>query len=205
MLAERLGLSHTVIEAGLDAAAARRITGNADLIITSRYHPIIFGLGSGVPSLGVYGDAYCRIKLQGALAHARLKHWTLTYDAVARGELLTRALQIWSARSEVRTQLESCHEAWRAESRSRWTLIMRALDPSQTIPPAESDTLFGRPMADVAPALASVDEAGRQWSCERLARCDEQPRSRWLENETGMRTAVSRHLSALRSKFRRGR
>ena len=132
VLAEALGLSSTVAAEGLDAQEALRITGQAALIITSRYHPIVFGLAAGVPSLGIYGDDYCRIKLQGALEHAGLERWTLTYEAITRRELLTKALELWRTRATVRRQIESCREAWLEESRQRWTDVLRALDP-QTI------------------------------------------------------------------------
>jgi polysaccharide pyruvyl transferase WcaK-like protein len=136
LLAERLGLSHTVVAPGLDAGRVRQLTGEAALVISSRYHPIVFGLAAGIPSLGIYGDEYCRIKLQGALAHARLEQWTLTYDDVARGNLLTNALELWRARDEVRRKLESHREGWRAESRERWAAVLRALAPTTTFPPA---------------------------------------------------------------------
>jgi polysaccharide pyruvyl transferase WcaK-like protein len=211
LLAERLGLSHTVVAAGLDAGQARQLTGDASMIISTRYHPIVFGLAAGVPSLGIYGDEYCRIKLQGALAHARLERWTLRYDEVTRGELLTKALELWHARSEVRRQLESHREVWREESQERWRAVLRALEAAKTIPPAAPATIFGRPIQDVVPALVSALEARRQWwqwereSGERLAaRCDDlQRRARSLENEIGVGKAVRRYASAVRSKLRR--
>jgi polysaccharide pyruvyl transferase WcaK-like protein len=132
IVAERLRLPNTVIAAGLDAEHARQVTGAAALIISSRYHPIVFGLGAGVAALGIHGDEYCRIKLQGALAHARLDRWTLSYDEVARGRLLPTALELWHNRGEVRHELELCRPAWREESRQRWAAVVRALDPAQT-------------------------------------------------------------------------
>ena len=160
VLAERLGLANTEIATGLDAGQARQVTGDAALVISSRYHPIVFGLAAGIPSLGIYGDEYCRIKLQGALAHARLERWTLTYDDVTRGELLTNALELWHARRQVGRELESRREVWREESRERWAAIIRALDPATTLPLAASATMFGRPMPDVDPALVSVCDDG---------------------------------------------
>jgi polysaccharide pyruvyl transferase WcaK-like protein len=132
LLAEAIGLSSTVTAKGLDAQQALRVTGQAALIITSRYHPIVFGLAAGVPSLGIFGDDYCRIKLQGALEHAGLERWTLTYEAITRREVLTKALELWRTRAPVRRQIESCREAWLEESRQRWTAVLRALDPQTT-------------------------------------------------------------------------
>jgi polysaccharide pyruvyl transferase WcaK-like protein len=162
ILAERLRLPQTVIAAGLDAERARQVTGDAALIISSRYHPIVFGLAAGVAALGIHGDEYCRIKLQGALAHARLDRWTLSYDDVAGGELLPTALELWRTRGEVRRDLEARREAWRDECRHRWAAVLRALDPAQTIPPLDPSTMFGRPMENVVPALLSALEAQRK-------------------------------------------
>jgi polysaccharide pyruvyl transferase WcaK-like protein len=193
MIAERLALPNTTIAAGLDAHQVRQLTGAASLIISSRYHPIVFGLGAGVASIGIYGDEYCRIKLQGALAHARLDRWTLTYDDVARGELLPRALELWRTRDEVRRALDSHGNAWRDESRERWAAVLRALDPAQAIPAAGASTLFGRPVDTVAPALVSALEARRKaWEWERQS----------LEHEMGLRRSIRRYASALRARVR---
>jgi polysaccharide pyruvyl transferase WcaK-like protein len=135
LLAEELALSSTVVAAGLGARQAMQLTGEAALIISSRYHPIVFGLAAGVPSIGIYGDDYCRIKLQGALAHAQLEDWALTYDDVRRGKLLSTASKLWNAREQVRRQIESRRQAWSEEYRRRWAAILRALDPVATFPP----------------------------------------------------------------------
>ena len=130
LLAQELGLPSTVVAAGLDARQAMQFTGEVALVISSRYHPIVFGLAAGVPSIGIYGDDYCRTKLQGALTHAQLERWTLTYDDVTRGKLLKMARELWSIRDQVGRQIESCREAWREEYRERWAAILRALDPA---------------------------------------------------------------------------
>jgi polysaccharide pyruvyl transferase WcaK-like protein len=128
ILADRLGLSRNVVAAGLDADQVRRLTAEAAMVISTRYHPIVFGLAAGVPSIGIYGDEYCRIKLQGTLAHAGLERWTLTYDHVVQGGLLREALKLWQSRGEVEKVLEPRCALWREESRHRWGAVIRALD-----------------------------------------------------------------------------
>lgn len=135
LLAEELALSSTVVAAGLNAQEAMRLTGEAALIISSRYHPIVFGLAAGSPAIGIYGDDYCRIKLQGALTHAGVEGWTLTYDDVRRGKLQKMALTLWSTRDQIRRQIESRREEWREEYNRRWAAVLRALDPVTTLPP----------------------------------------------------------------------
>jgi polysaccharide pyruvyl transferase WcaK-like protein len=170
MLAARLGLRHTVIAAGLEPAQVREVTAQSSLVISSRYHPIVFALDAGVPCIGIYGDEYCRIKLQGGLAHAGLEEWTLTYDDIVQGRLLKSSLELWRVRDQVRQRLEACRASWRTESGERWTAILRALDPTVNVPPADSFKLFGRPVQEVTPALASALAArSRAWESEKLA------------------------------------
>ena len=207
LLAERIGGAQTSIAPGLDAAQVRTITGGAALVISSRYHPIVFALGAAVPCLGIFNDDYCRIKLEGALAHAGLERWTLTYDDVAQGELLPKALELWRLRNEVRHTLESRQPEWREESRERWSAILRAFDPSET-PPAEKLTLFGRPVEQIAPALVAAFAAQQQgWQREQASHARTAARlvqadgfARYLENESGLRRAARHLRDWLRSK-----
>ena len=144
LIAEAIGLSQTVVAAGLDARQAKQVTRAAALVISSRYHPIVFGLAAAVPCIGIFGDDYCRIKLQGALAHARFEGWAITYEDVVGERLLTNALKLWHARAELRRELEFCREAWLREFRGRWAAILRAIDPATTTPPPTSVFMSGR-------------------------------------------------------------
>lgn len=200
ILAERVAMPNTIIASGLDATRAIAAARGAALVISTRYHPIIFGLSGGVASIGIYGDEYCRIKLEGALAHARLDRWTLTYADVAGGRLLPEALELWRTRDDVRRGLASRHEVWRAESRDRWTAIIRALSTDATPLPAASGTLFNRPLEEVAPALASALESSRRaWESEQQRL--EQPHQRAEPGTPSLRQTLRRYTSALRRRI----
>jgi polysaccharide pyruvyl transferase WcaK-like protein len=201
VLAERIGVPQTVIASGLDARQARGLAGDAALVISSRYHPIVFGLVAGVPSLGIYGDDYCRIKVQGALTHARLEHLGLSYDDVAAGALLKTSLDLWTMRQSIRNGLDARIDSWRAECRERWTAVHNALmGDSAPIPPS---TLFGRPADEVMPALASAFSAQRRWSEVVLASREARHRRMQLhlQAELGPRRTFVRYVSALRTRL----
>ena len=204
VLAERIGPSRVMIAEGLDARETRRVTAGASLVVSSRYHPIVFGLAAGVPSLGIYGDDYCRIKVQGALAHARLDRWTLTYDDVVRGALLPKALELWSIREGVQRGLAARRELWREEWRERWTAVLGALDPAWSMS-SQSSMLFGRPPDDVIPALASALRAQIRWSEAERTSLEARFREtqQHLQAELGPRRTLIRYASALRSAFSR--
>jgi polysaccharide pyruvyl transferase WcaK-like protein len=205
ILAERIGLARTVVAAGADTERARQIAAEASLIVSSRYHPIIFGLGAGTPCIGIHGDEYCRIKIEGALAHAHLERWALTYEDVSRGDLLAKALELWRTREEVRRSLSVRHEIWRVEARNRWLAIQRALDPGAVLTPIPPSTMFGRPLSEITPALAAALEARRRaWEreredFERLAlRCDEsEARARWMKDQLGPFRTLRRYTGKL--------
>ncbi|MEO6324107.1 MAG: polysaccharide pyruvyl transferase family protein, partial [Thermoanaerobaculia bacterium] len=168
LLAARLDLGEESIAIGLDARGAARASARAGLVISTRYHPIVFGLGSGVASLGIHGDEYCRIKLEGALAHAGLERFTLSYEAVARGGLLPMALALWRSRGDVRFGLEAARAVWRGEARKRWEAVLCALDPAREGVPPESGTLLGRAARDVVSGITSNLETRREaWEGER--------------------------------------
>jgi len=126
-LTESRLLNLGTIAENLTAAEAARIAANASLVISTRYHPIVFAMGAATPAIGIHGDDYCRIKLEGALAHAELEKWALTYRDVRRGKLLKKALEVWETLEKIRRHLESYQHDWRAEYDARWAAIVRAL------------------------------------------------------------------------------
>ncbi|MCW8193290.1 polysaccharide pyruvyl transferase family protein [Proteobacteria bacterium 005FR1] len=48
------------------ASALKALTRDADLVISMRYHQIVFALSTGVPAVGICTDRYTRAKLKGA-------------------------------------------------------------------------------------------------------------------------------------------
>lgn len=217
LLAERLELPETTVAAGIDAAEARRITGEAALIVSSRYHPIVFAMSAGVPSIAIYNGEYSRIKAEGALAHAHegLVPWAVPYEDVRRGELLTKALELWRVRDEVRAQLEARRGAWGDEHRRRWAVILRALEPEAAPRQSDAGTLFGHPAREMALILAAAVEARRRaWKREQAAflrlaeRCEQaEGFVRWVNARRtfrGYASAVFRRLG-LPKIFRRQR
>ncbi|MBB6340741.1 polysaccharide pyruvyl transferase WcaK-like protein/predicted nucleic acid-binding Zn-ribbon protein [Pseudomonas fluvialis] len=80
-----------------DAAQTAWLTRQADLVVSSRYHPLIFALAESCPCLGLACDSYTLIKLQGALAHAGLD-----------SELLVMRARRWDGLAQVIIQRCRC-------------------------------------------------------------------------------------------------
>ncbi len=90
----------------LPAAQALWLTQRASLIISTRYHPLVFGLAGGVPSIGMWSDEYTRRKLQGALIHVGRSADALQLDDALAGRLVTKALELWRMRSSIGVELQ---------------------------------------------------------------------------------------------------
>jgi polysaccharide pyruvyl transferase WcaK-like protein len=197
VIATRLDLPGTTIAYGLDARQARELAANASLIVSTRYHPIVFGLAAGVPSLAIHGDEYCRVKVQGALAHAGLDRWTLNYDQVANGEFLSMATKLWRERREVAAAIESHHASWQRERIERWEAVGQAIT-TQAEPSTPLQTLFRRPVEEVTPALVSALVREREAARAQRQRVIELARRvSYLRQELGPLRTARRYTGAL--------
>ena len=112
----------------LPAREVAAITGAAELVISTRYHPVVFASAGGVPSLGLSVDQYTRQKLSGALAHAGLGNWVLPIELGVGGLLLPAGRELWARRDEVRGQLTEQLPRWETLHENHWRRVARALD-----------------------------------------------------------------------------
>ena len=78
------------------------LTQRAALVVSSRYHPLVFATAAAIPCLGIHRDAYTRIKLQGALAHVGMEVWSLPASAAGEGELAAALERLWNGREKAR-------------------------------------------------------------------------------------------------------
>jgi polysaccharide pyruvyl transferase WcaK-like protein len=65
----RMTTGRATIEPTTDSAAAARFSRNAALVVSSRYHPVVFAVSAGVPTVGISVDDYTTTKLTGALGN----------------------------------------------------------------------------------------------------------------------------------------
>jgi polysaccharide pyruvyl transferase WcaK-like protein len=108
-------------------AATLWVTQRAALVVSSRYHPLVFGTAAAVPCLGLYRDPYTRIKLRGALTHAGMETWCLSATAAEEGRLLAGCRHLWQRRDEVRATMSQARERLASEEARRWRLLRARL------------------------------------------------------------------------------
>lgn len=105
----------------------RWLVGEAALVVSTRYHPLVFATASGTAALGIYTDAYTRTKLRGALTPAGLQGWCISVADVERHALLPLAMELWSQRRAIEQRLSSVFSVAAAEEPHRWVGICQAL------------------------------------------------------------------------------
>ncbi len=111
----------------LPAAQALWLTQQSALVISTRYHPLVFGLAGGVPAIGLWSDEYTRRKIQGALIHASRPEDALELQDALAGRLVTKALDLWHTRSALKDELQARITTWREDEKERMTRLGECL------------------------------------------------------------------------------
>ena len=114
------------IEPVVDARTSAALARQADLVVTSRYHPAVFG-ASATPVIGVAVDAYTRVKLDGALGTFGQSSVLDLADLVAGVDV--RIGTIWAARERLRAASAEVAAGRRAEAERWWDRVADALSP----------------------------------------------------------------------------
>ncbi len=103
------------------------LTQRAALVVSSRYHPLVFGTAAAIPCLGFYRDAYTRIKLQGALAHVGQETWCLPVAAAEEGGLAAALRRLWDGREAARATMIQARERLALQEERRWRRLLARL------------------------------------------------------------------------------
>ena len=109
-----------------DSATSAKLARGAELVISSRYHPVVFAVSGGVPSIGVPVDDYTTTKLTGALGNFGQSS-LLPIEQLGDGADLV--FDVWKARDLIRERGLAEADAQRAASAQWWDRIVRAAAP----------------------------------------------------------------------------
>ncbi|HEV7948443.1 MAG TPA: polysaccharide pyruvyl transferase family protein, partial [Glaciihabitans sp.] len=108
--------------------AAAHIARGAALSISSRYHPAVFAVSAGVPTIGISVDDYTHTKLTGALGNfGQTAVLPLTELLAGAGPAL--AAEVWSNRESIRSEGQRTTESNRAGSAVWWDRVVAAFQP----------------------------------------------------------------------------
>jgi polysaccharide pyruvyl transferase WcaK-like protein len=104
------------------------LTANAELIISSRYHPIIFGLSAGVPVLPAAVDYYGEVRIGGALENWGLRPLLRSLRHLDDGGDTKWVSSVIGQRAEIRAHLQQHGKTLGASHDNWWDAISAILD-----------------------------------------------------------------------------
>lgn len=122
-VASRRVHSLPVLSARATAAAAR----GAQLVLSSRYHPVVFGLAAAVPSVALGVDAYTSTKIGGAMRNYGVESYALSAPSLVNGELRTAVTELWERRDEMQRHLRTAATSNRTRSEQWWDAVAAAV------------------------------------------------------------------------------
>lgn len=111
-----------------NSPAAARAARNAALVVTSRYHPAVFAVPAGVPTLAVPVDEYTTVKLVGALGNFG-QDGILPVGELLAGSGPAVADRLWAGRDAIRGRADAASGASRAASAAWWDRVAAAVRP----------------------------------------------------------------------------
>ena len=132
------------------AQEIRWMVGLSSLVVSTRYHPLVFALAAAVPAIGIYHGDYTRARILGALSHAHLDGFDLDLNNAAAhiDETLLRVLR---SRAELTERLQRARDTALRELDSHWNTLCASLVP---VPATPSPVRSSRALPTTRAALA---------------------------------------------------
>lgn len=105
-----------------DSPAAARLARGAGLVVSSRYHPVVFAVPAGVPAIGIPVDDYTTVKLTGALGNFG-QDGVLPLGELLAGSGHDAASRVWAERDTIRENAARLSGEKRAASAAWWDRV----------------------------------------------------------------------------------
>ncbi|GGI69690.1 polysaccharide pyruvyl transferase family protein [Pseudarthrobacter scleromae] len=158
------------------------LTANAELVISSRYHPVVFGLSAGVPVLPVAVDYYGEVRIGGALESWGLRRLLRSLRHLGDGDDAKWVNSVIGQRAGIREHLQHQGKTLNAFHEGWWDAVTAVLDAGSTPGP-----LTPLPLVDSNPSLileqAESPEATRLNASNEIAIGNLAQHTEWLQGE----------------------
>ena len=107
------------IEPPVDSVTGSSLARCAAMVVSSRYHPVVFAVPAGVPTIGIPVDDYTEVKLRGALGNFG-QDGLLGVDQLLAGHGTALVSRLWADRDVIRSGAASLAPTARAASSAWW-------------------------------------------------------------------------------------
>ena len=125
-VAARMTTSRVRTEPTTTSVAAAQLARGASLSLSLRYHPAVFAVSAGVPTIGIAVDDYTTTKLTGALGNFGQRAVLPLADLLA-GDGPALAARVWANRGAIRSAGIGTSATNRVESQAWWDRVAGTL------------------------------------------------------------------------------
>ena len=180
----------------LTAGQALWVTQQAALVVSSRYHPVVFAIAGTVPVLAVTVDDYTDVKITGAAELVGSSDWCVSILGLRSGVVAEAVTELWHSRKAVSDWLGEQVPLLRDRKRQYWdefAAVVRG-EPRREMPPvpAGQDVVAGQDVLPAAGAWTRRNADAVEWIRLFAARQID-----WRTEETRDAEAAGRLTAAL--------
>ena len=126
-VAARMKSERVVLLPIQDARRTAMITERAAMVITSRYHPVVFALQAGVPVVALVPENYSDVRIRGALHNWGVANLALPLPCLIDGTLTQAIEDIWTRRAALTDYLADARRARQEWHHSWWDDVVSVL------------------------------------------------------------------------------
>ena len=125
----------------MSSSAVADLTRAAALVVSNRYHPIVFALCAAVPVVGITVDSYTDSKIRGAAHLLGQSSWCVSILGLESGVVAAAVEEAWSRRTEISQRLSDLIGPLEKEKARYWDAFASVLAvgseaPAVTVPDA---------------------------------------------------------------------
>jgi polysaccharide pyruvyl transferase WcaK-like protein len=117
----------------LSSQQVAHVTRRSELVVSSRYHPVVFALPAGVPAVGLAVDAYTSTKIVGTAAEWGVSDYIISAASMATGGAERVVAQAWDHRSKLARHLADQRADKERHSARWWSAVAESLEGSAAL------------------------------------------------------------------------
>jgi polysaccharide pyruvyl transferase WcaK-like protein len=99
----------------------------AAMVVSSRYHPVVFGISAGIPTVGISVDDYTENKIRGMLGLVGLQSWCVSVVGLRSGVLVAAVEEAWRRRSAITDHLSASAGHLKELKAQYWDAVSQAI------------------------------------------------------------------------------